>query len=218
MNVVHVVFTDYSEQGYGWDVTSPQVAGLSAGRSNPSDLGACVDGLLEFAGLVPGTYERVDHEQKFVESPNGVEYLIRFLVHDPAEPDDNSGVRGSAVGRDLFSASSGEMDKNADRMPQTVTGERLVIAVRRDDLLGWVLDQMSPGDGATLSHYAGDDAVWSLPIVDGSQSLPGGWTLDELHLNRDSTVGDLIDGALAEEVNGLSKVKGITAHLATVLV
>lgn len=209
MRVVHTVFTDYTEHGYGWDISSPQVAGLSAGRRTAIEALACVDEILSLAGLEPGSYERIDHEQKYAVSPAGLEYLIRFVVNDLNEPDDHTGVRGSTVGRELHSATSGLLDLHADAMPRTVTGERIVIAVRRDDSLGWVLDQLSGGDGATLSYYAGEDAVWALPIAD---AIPQGWTLDELSLSRDSSVGDLMDNALAAEAHGL------TAHLATALV
>lgn len=210
MTDVHVIYTDLTPIGGGWDISTPQAPGLFAGYPTAEEAAAATEGLLDFAGLAAGSYRLWRHEQKFVTSPAGDEFYVRFYADDPDARDDHSDLRGSAAGREMSAIEKGHVE--LDRMPTLPTGERLIIAVTPTDRLGWVLDQLGAGEGAIASYYGGNDAVWSCPIFDGDREHGRGTPLEELGLTRESTIGEVMDRVIAGEASELS------AHLAAALV
>jgi len=195
MRDVHVVFTDYKEDG--WGIASPQVPGLVGGRATASEAAADLEGILEWCGFEPGTYNLHRHEEKYAISPRGDEFMLRFAVDGPEG-------RDQAIGRMLHAIEHDEYLDDLPRMPSFVTGEHLIISVLADDTIGWILDQLGDREGAYLQFYAGDDALYGIPIYDTDQEMGRGTTtLEKLGLTRDSVVRDLIDAVAAEEVDSL---------------
>lgn len=196
---LHVVYTDPGDPAFGWDIACPQIEGLVAGRRNAADALRDTAFILEYAGQAEGSYNLIQHEQKYAESPSGHGFFLRFDAFD----DEDSDARAEVIGRELQAVSSGHRDEDLDRMPTTAAGDRIIIAAVPMDRLGWVLDQLASGEGATVAYYGGDDAIYSLPIFDEDREGGRGSNLEALGLDRNSTVGEAVDRVVAEETSKL---------------
>lgn len=194
MREVHVIYTDFGE--HGWGIGSPQIPNLVGGRPTIRQALADTPEILEWCGFAPGTYELHEHEEKYVVAPSGEEFLVRFAVEGTDE-------RDPAVERVLYSVEHGENLDDLARMPTLTTGEHVVIAVLASDRLGWILDQLGPQEGAYLQYYAGDDAMYGIPLYDSDLDTGRGTSLEKLGLDRESTVRETIDRITANEVNDL---------------
>lgn len=201
MRDIHVIYTDFTHLGQGWDLSCPQIPTLVGGDMSLRRLLDETPNILEFAG-VEGPYNLIQHEQKYAETPDGLGFYLRFLGLDDPHEDD----RVAVIGRQLHAVCSGEIIDELDRIPPLPSGERLIIAVHKSDRLGWVLDQMGDGEGCIACSYEGDDAIYSLPVAHDDCDYGRGRTLDELGLTRDSSIGDAFDTVLASEVADLVKV------------
>lgn len=197
MRDVHVIYTDFP--GFGWGISSPQVPELAGGSTSIDDALADTPRILALAGFDEGDYVLIQHEQKYVQSPTGQEYFLRFT-----EPLTKG--RQAVIGRTLAAVESGAEDDELHRMPTTPTGERIVIGCEADDKIGWILDQLAEGEGTTVQYYAGDDAVYSVPIYDGDREYGNGSGLEELGLDRENTVTDLIDRVMSAEAADMRTV------------
>ncbi|MFC3299603.1 hypothetical protein FJV46_10520 [Arthrobacter agilis] len=192
---LHLIFTDYEQFGYA--VTSPQIPGLVA----------AYDTMAEALGQVPALEALVDssattwlHEQKVASTPDGDEYLVRFLGIDQDEAAKEQ--RNACVGRMLASIESGTIDDSSWRKPQLRTGERLLVCVAPTDLLGWCLDQLTDDEGMTLQMNPHTDIVYGVAMLKEG-SMPNAKSLEELGLARGSTVQNLFDKVIAAEVSDL---------------
>lgn len=201
MNDVHVIYTDFTDIGQGWDLSSPQVPDLVAGSQSLTQLLKETPDLLSLAG-VEGDHNLIRHEQKHAVTPSGQDFYLRFLGEDdPHEKD-----RREVVGRQLHQITSGEIVGEFDRIPTLPSGERLIVAAHPTDLLGWVLDQLGLEEGCLASWYGGEDAVYSLPLFDGDREFGRGWLLDQIGMTRESTLRDVMDVVLASEAAELVSV------------
>ena len=192
MRDVHVIYTDFGE--HGWGISSPQVPHLVGGRRTVREAMDDTPGILDWCGFPEGTYTLHRHEEKYVVSPGGDEFLLRFA-------EEGSDGREPAIGRVLYSVSHGEHMEDLPRMPSFETGEHLVIAVLAEDRLGWVLDQLGEKEGAYLQFYAGQDAMYGVPMYDTDLQAGRGTSLEKLGLTRESSVREMLDRILADEVN-----------------
>ncbi|MFD4438098.1 hypothetical protein [Bacillus safensis] len=192
---LHIVYTDNGDE-FGWSISSPQIPELVGGRSSLNDLLRDTDSILSFVDM--SAFEnRYLHEQHVYLDPDGNEYLIR-LMDEHGNPE-----RTTTASRLVTAVEWGYEPELRARQPQLVTTERLLIAVIGTDTIGWCFDQLGVGGGAVIAEHRGDDAVYSIPIVDGK--LPGTttWELEELGLTRDDTVDALMDRVLTWEAKGL---------------
>lgn len=194
MRELHVVYTDFGD--HGWGISSPQIPNLVGGRRSIATAMADTPMILAWCGIHEGSYTLHRHEQKYAVSPDGHEFLIRFA-------EEGSDERVPATGRALYSAETGEHLEDMPRMPKLQTGEHLVIAVLASDRLGWILDQLAPGEGAYLQYYAGEDAMYGVPMYNNDLDAGRGTLLEKLELTRESTVREMIDRIVASEVTGL---------------
>lgn len=203
MRELHVIYTDLTDEGAGWDIACAQVPHLYAGRGSVTAAQQDTTAILAFAGFPEGSYNLHQHEQKHLIGDDGGEYLVRFTVTDDVNEADGE-ARAEVVGRQLAIIENGSIKEQLDRMPTTPTGEHIIVAVVPHDSLGWVLDQLSPGEGTLACYYGGEDVVYSVPIFDGDRELGRGTPLSELGLNRDSTIGEVCDKVISAEAAGLS--------------
>lgn len=194
MRELHVIYTDSGE--HGWGISSPQVPNLVGGRRSIRTAMADTPTILDWCGFPEDSYTLHRHEQKYAASPDGHEFFIRFA-------EEGSDDRVAATGRALYSAETGEHLEDMPRMPMLSTGERLVIAVLASDRIGWILDQLAPGEGAYLQYFAGDDAMYGVPMYNNDLDAGRGSLLEELGLSRENTVREMIDRIVASEVTEL---------------
>jgi len=199
---LHVVYTDLTDEGAGWDISCAQVPHLYAGRRSAAEAVQDTPAILAFAGFPEGTYTLHRHEQKHLTGDDGEEYLVRFTATDDSSEADGQ-ARAEVVGRQLASIENGSI-KDERLLPTTSTGEHIIAAVVPHDSVGWLLAQLAPGEGALASYYGGKDAVYSVPIFDGDREVGRGTPLDELGLSRDSTIGEVFDKVISAEAAGLS--------------
>lgn len=209
MSDLHVIYTDPGDPSLGWDISGPQIVGLVAGRRNVEEALRDTPYILDFAGYPEGSYNLIQHEQKYAESPSGHGFFLRFAASDDARADD----RYAVIGRELHAVESGHMDEDIDRMPTTPGGDRIIIAAVPEDTLGWVLDQLGSGEGAVAAYYAGEDAIYSLPIFDEDREGGKGSKLEALGLDRESTVGEAVGRVMAQETNRMAEDDARAFHV-----
>lgn len=202
MTDLHVI---YGEAGpdYGWTIESPQIPELIGGRNTVAELIADTPRIIEFAKDPDQDFDQVVvHEQHLITDPDGDEYLIRWSHHDP----DTYASREQTARHLNGLVTAGYSADIKARQPRLITGERLLIAVEPDDLMGWILEQLNDGGCAVVNHYA-DGAVWSVPLGKDAH-LPGDrWTLERMGIDHSSTFADALDAVIAHESDAISKVE-----------
>jgi hypothetical protein len=190
---VHLIFT-IDEDGFT-TVTSPQIPELIGGWTSPQEAAPAVDELLAFVG-VPTTAHVEWHEQKYVVSPSGLEYLVRFSVESPPNAE-----RESSAGKALAAIENGDIEADKDRQPTTATGERIIIAVSGQDTMGWVLDQIGDDQSVTIQSNPHGDYCYSAPILGADKDIGRGKgdELEVLGLSRESTIVETMDKLITKE-------------------
>lgn len=183
-------------------IESPQIPGLVGGRPNGEEMLRDLDDILQLAGIDTAKFDHIyHHEQLPVVSPAGNEFLVRVMFDD--DPDE---IRERTGGRMLAAVENGyeDAENHLDRHPPLVTGERLMIAVAGTDTMGWCLDQLNEGAGAVIEWNREADACWGMPLVPSGSNINETYSLEELGLDRNSTVEECLDRVIAREVDGMS--------------
>lgn len=200
---IHLLLTNYGPLAFG--VSSPQVPALVAGFDRQPDSIEEVLSLLRSAGA-PDAFDLVVHRQEYHEQ-GGREWFVRIYQ----DPRDSGGIRLRTL-RELeavLQATPAPVDFTA----KSPTGEAIFVIVKGDDRLGWLDDQMWPGDAVTLVLEEGDGLVM-LPVVSEATksktdrpTARRAMTVQDL---RDSTQLELLDAPDQQFLTGdaLGHIKG----------
>lgn len=194
MRKTHLIFT--VEDGGFTTVTSPQMPSLIAGWESPQEAAEAAEGLLEFAGLDEDAAQVEWHEQRYVVSPNGTEYLVRYSVEPVPQAS-----REAVAAKTLGAIESGLAENDVHRQPEKATGEHLIIAVTETDRLGWVLDQLAPGENATANFLHSDASYFSIPIFSSHDPEGRGLSLENLGLTEDAPMSEVLDRVMGAEIS-----------------
>jgi hypothetical protein len=178
---LHLVFVDEGE--YGASMHSPQVPGLVFGRPDARALLYELNDTLAFADAPD--LPREIHEERRGVSPEGNEYLIRFA----APPEPHHAVRLGCAARLERALTVDGQRQDMLAGPTLVTGEVLYICVLASDTVGWIADQLEPGETGIAAVTVADQYIWTAPLSNGGQ-LPGAEPLSSLGLTDASTVSD----------------------------
>ena len=199
MTDLHIIYSESGED-YGWSIETPQIPELVGGRNTIAELIADTPSIIEFASDPGQEFDRtVLHEQHLVIDPDGDEYLIRW-AHDSHEDE-----RRNTAARLNHSVLNGLHPEDKPKQPTLATGERLLIAVQRDDTVGWIQDQLGSHMACVLSQRdSGSDAIYSIPFGDNGLGGAKRWTLEDLGLTRDSTFSEMFDAVMSSEAKDLA--------------
>ncbi|WP_432112205.1 hypothetical protein [Streptomyces sp. YPW6] len=203
--VVHVLLTDYGQ--YGWGVSSPQLPELIGGRDSYEDLRRDLAEILEFGGL-DASASVVIHRQKYVVAPGGDETFVIRIANDEREFDRfEAGMRLTGVLNDPRQRSQ------ILAGPKTPSGEQIFICGTPTDTLGWLTEQLLPGEFASVISSVADEMFGGKPIrecIIGHAVEPAdkGWmTLSEAGLTAETTLAEL---SVAQDSGRLSQLEALT--------
>lgn len=172
-NKTHAFITRY--MGLGINISSPQVPALVAGEYGEPDSRAALVELLESAGADPGS-EVTIHRQEF-NTQEGREWVVRI-----SEERMDERVPTLRALQTLLQVTPLLVEMN----PSCPTGEVLFVVVLPDDRVGWLADQMWPGDILTMVLDEGDGLV-TMPLLNDDAASGG----PVQHVDRELTVADV---------------------------
>ncbi|EKA60743.1 hypothetical protein B277_11210 [Janibacter hoylei PVAS-1] len=146
---VHTIATEFAPDAYG--LASPQVPALFAGGTSSDEFdGDNLPALLAQAGG-PAEFNLVQHRQTYHSIEDREWYVRVHLDLFPQRHHDRMELL--SLLRRLLEATP----EPIDAAPKNPTGEALFVAVLPTDEVGWVAEQLGPGEVATLVAKAADD-------------------------------------------------------------
>ncbi len=201
---LHLIIT--AADGYGWTVESPQLPQLIGGRATAAELVDDLPGIIDWAKDPDTEYDQVfTHEQHVVTTPDGHDFLIRFLTSGDSTDYQARHITGMrlnyAIGNGLLTA-----EDYTKHPAVATTGERLYVCARGSDTLGWVQDQLLEREVCcVLAEQIDDDgAVINIPYGrDGV--LANGIDIDDLGVTRDSTFDELQAAVIGYEIDSIRR-------------
>ncbi|WP_181312504.1 hypothetical protein [Nocardioides campestrisoli] len=181
--VTNVFVTDEGEYGYSLD--SPQVEGLAAGWATETEMRREYKQLLRDVGV---SGDVVSHTQLRRETPEGVEYIIRWMS---GKGEEERLHLVNQIEKLLHSARASDFLRPLE---PSATGEYVLVACLADDTLGWLIDQLNPRGDVLVANLgvAGEMVAATQVSTEADVDWP---TVEELGWKRSMTLSELLVSA-----------------------
>ncbi|WP_282945455.1 hypothetical protein [Cellulomonas endometrii] len=180
-DTVHLIVT--FDDGCIW-AESPQLPGFVMARPTQTEF------LRDYKRVLGelGVRQVVGHSQHLYETPEGIEYALRF--RDGV----GSGERAAlANGVQRMLATDARDEFLADSRTDA-SGVVVIVCARTIDQLGDIFEEIDQrGETIVLAAPWGADMVWTTQLAHGDLADNPGWiSLEQYGLSHESTVGQLI--------------------------